>query len=81
MKISALVVPGLTAQEAYNHADGLIQEIDTMIRTQQTDRLFALSPSPLNPGMWQATSAVILQSFLQWKVEITRAVSTDIPLI
>ena len=81
MKISVLVVPGLTAQEAYNHADGLIQEIATMIRTQQTDRLFALRPSPLNPGMWQATSAGILQSFLQWKLEITRAVSTDIPLI
>ena len=33
MKISVLVVPGLTAQEAYNHANGLIQEIDAMIRT------------------------------------------------
>ena len=78
MKISVLVVPGLTAQEAYNHADGLIQEIDAMIRTQQTERLFSLGPSPLSPAMWQPTLIGILQSFSQWKLEISRAVSADI---
>ena len=77
-KVSVLMVPGLTAQEAYNHADGLIQEIDTMIRNWQTDRLFALAPSPLTPVMWQATSVAILQSFAQLKLEISRAVSVEI---
>ena len=72
------MVPGLTAQEAYNHADGLIQEIDMMIRNRQTDRLFALAPSPLTPVMWQATSVAILQSFAQLKLEILRAVSVEI---
>ena len=41
MKLSVLLVPGLTAQQAYNHADGLIQEIDAMIRTQQTEAVFS----------------------------------------
>ena len=52
-----------------------------MIRTQQTDRLFSLGPSPLNPAMWQPTLIGILQSFSQWKLEISRAVSADITLI
>tara|TARA_B100000780_G_scaffold224229_1_gene163362 strand:+ start:129 stop:2036 length:1908 start_codon:yes stop_codon:yes gene_type:complete len=57
-KINILAVPVLTAQEAYNHADGLIREIDTIIRLQQTDQLFALGVSALNPTIYTKLDAM-----------------------
>ncbi len=44
--------PVLAAQEARTRADGLIGEIDRIIRERLADQLFTLGPTPLNPARW-----------------------------
>lgn len=42
-------VPLLLAQAAYSRADGLIREINAVIRVRFSDTLIELGPSPLDP--------------------------------
>ncbi|MDX1781314.1 MAG: DUF3772 domain-containing protein [Thalassovita sp.] len=51
-ELARLQAPVLTAAEAHSRANGVISEIDEIIRERQTDALVALGPSPLNPLIW-----------------------------
>lgn len=51
-QLVALRAPVLAAEEAYNRADGLIGELDRIVRERQTEALLSLGPSPLNPALW-----------------------------
>lgn len=51
-QLDMLLAPVRTAEEAFRRADGLIREIDAIIRERQAERLLALGPSPLNPVHW-----------------------------
>ena len=45
-------VPLLLAQAAYRRADGLIHDINAIIRTRFSETLVELGPSPLDPTLW-----------------------------
>ena len=51
-QLATLQAPVQVAEAAFSRADGLIGEIDTIIRARQADRLLSLGPSPVNPGNW-----------------------------
>ena len=45
-------VPVFRAEEAFTRAEGLVSEIDLLIRERQTDQTLELVPSPINPANW-----------------------------
>lgn len=53
-QMKTLQVPALVAQEAYSRADGLISELDRIIRERQTRELLSRGETPLNPAGWTA---------------------------
>ena len=59
-QLKRLQAPALTSVEAWNRADGIIRQIDGLIRERQADALMRLSPAPINPARWPATLTAVL---------------------
>jgi hypothetical protein len=51
-RLETLLAPVRVAEAAFRRADGLITEIDSIIRERQARRLLSLGPSPLDPRNW-----------------------------
>lgn len=51
-QLNSLRVPRIISEEAYSRANGLITEIDQIIRHRQTKEFLLQGPSPVNPVYW-----------------------------
>ncbi|NOD83618.1 DUF3772 domain-containing protein [Ruegeria sp. HKCCD6119] len=51
-QLNSLRVPRIISEEAYSRANGLISEIDQIIRARQKKEFFEQGPSPINPAYW-----------------------------
>lgn len=51
-QLQTVQAPIRVADAAFRQAEGLINEIDKIIRARETKRVLSLGPSPLNPVLW-----------------------------
>lgn len=62
-QLAKLNEPIVRAQEAFNRADGMISEIDTLISQRQASEFLQLGPSILNPLLWGSSLGDVFKSF------------------
>lgn len=61
-QLKDLKVPRIVSEEAYSRANGLIAEIDKIIRERRTRTLLERGPSPLNPEHWAESWRALVRS-------------------
>ncbi len=80
IQLNQLKVPRIIAEEAFSRADGLIGEVDTIIRERRTKYLLQRGPSPLNPELWpDALDALSRVGRVVW-LETRTQISSDTTL-
>jgi potassium-dependent mechanosensitive channel len=80
-QISELTAPARRAEEAYNRADGLIKEIDEIIRSRQTVVLLTRGAEPLDVRLWPKAfeeamgtlGAIASEVSANWNNQVRRA--------
>ncbi len=50
--LEAATAPVRQAEEAFARADGLVAQLDSIVRDRQTNQILELNPTPLNPALW-----------------------------
>ncbi|WP_334062474.1 DUF3772 domain-containing protein [Limimaricola cinnabarinus] len=71
-RLMQLRAPVRLADEAYAHADGLIREIDRLIRERRGRALGDRGVSPLNPGLWPGALVVMYERAEALRAELWR---------
>ncbi len=61
-QLTSLQVPQIISEEAFSRANGLISEIDRLLRERQTRELLERGVSPLNPVYWGPAWVDIVES-------------------
>ena len=69
--LAAFLAPVQVADAAYRRADGLVGEIDSILRDRQTEKLLAADPSPLNPVYWGTAWSDLRSAFAALWVDRT----------
>ncbi len=77
-QLDSLRVPRIISEEAYNRADGLISEIDRIIRDRQAKELLKRGPSPVNPLYWPAAWVDVKEAVLALVNETSKNVKSDV---
>ena len=76
-QLNSLRVPRIISEEAYSRANGLISEIDRIIRDRQTRELLERGPSPVNPVYWGPAWTDIKEATLSLFHETVENLKTD----
>ena len=75
-QLAKLNEPIVRAQEAFNRADGMISEIDTLISQRQATEFLQLGPSILNPLLWGSSLGDVFKSFVTLSKETSGVLSS-----
>ncbi len=79
-QINSLRVPRIISEEAFSRANGLISEIDRIIRDRQKKEMLERGPSPLNPVYWapawsdikEATQSLVNETVENMRSDVVR---------
>ncbi|NBZ88952.1 DUF3772 domain-containing protein [Stagnihabitans tardus] len=77
-QMGRLQAPGIAAEEAYRRADGLIREIDRLLRERQASELLKLWPNPLYPPNWTDAAKALSDTALALWDETARRVTDGV---
>ena len=77
-QLQKLKSPVVAAEEAFSRANGVIAEIDTLIRERQTEALLSVGPSPLNPINWAPALETMAKSGTALALETSTALSSQV---
>jgi len=59
--LNEALAPVRAAEEAYTRANGLIAQLDQLVRDRQAERVLRFDPTPLNPVNWpKAVNALVM---------------------
>ncbi len=75
-QLAKLNEPIVRAQEAFNRADGMISEIDTLISQRQATEFLQLGPSILNPLLWGSSLGDVFKSVATLSKETSGVLSS-----
>ncbi|MEP3675861.1 DUF3772 domain-containing protein [Sulfitobacter sp.] len=62
-QLGVLTAPVQVAETGFTRANGLVEEIDRILRTRQTQALFEVVESPINPVHWPVAISSIKTAF------------------
>ncbi|NDW47484.1 mechanosensitive ion channel family protein [Ruegeria sp. PrR005] len=77
-QLAKLTVPRIISEEAYSRANGLINEIDRIVRSRDTKELLKRGPSPLNPEYWPDAWKDIKQAITALANEVAFNMRSDV---
>ncbi|MCE8006738.1 DUF3772 domain-containing protein [Aestuariivita sp.] len=77
-QLQDLRAPGLTAEAAYNRAEGLVREIDRVISDRRANELLQLGASPLNPIHWPEAWTEVADGSRSLRSELRRTWNSDV---
>ncbi|WP_170381359.1 DUF3772 domain-containing protein [Ruegeria atlantica] len=77
-QLNSLRVPRIISEEAFSRANGLISEIDQIIRHRQTRELMERGPSPVNPAYWRPAWVDVTEAFRSLVNEVAENLHTDV---
>ena len=67
-------VPIVVSHEAYNRANGLVSEVDHIIRDRQTRELLAREQSPLNVSLWDEAKQELRDLWESFQNEVSNTI-------
>jgi potassium-dependent mechanosensitive channel len=76
-QLAAARAPSLAAQEAYKRADGMIGEVDAIIRDRISAQLFTLGSSPLNVTLWPGALESIGSFYRDIREEVNEGLDSE----
>lgn len=77
IQLNQLKVPRIIAEEAFSRADGLISEIDSIVRERRTKHLLQRGSSPLNLELWPDALAALSWAGRTLWYETTSQIAND----